>query len=124
MASDKVNYPEVGGIAQAIKYQIRTGGFWDGLTGSSKELLDQIATAIARMVAGDGTHWDAIIGYAHAAKPGTEKAEPEPSHNDGGHHYGQGPAAPPAREKGQDELSDAVQRLARDRVQRNQGELR
>ena len=78
MASDKVNYPEVGGIAQAIKYQIRTGGFWDGLTGSSKESLDQIATAIARMVAGDGVHWDAIIGYAHAAKPGTEKAEPEP----------------------------------------------
>ena len=77
MASDKVNYPEVGGIAQAIKYQIRTGGFWDGLTGSSKESLDQIATAIARMVAGDGVHWDAIIGYAHAAKPGTEKAEPE-----------------------------------------------
>ena len=72
MASDKVNYPEVGGIAQAIKYQIRTGGFWDGLTGSSKESLDQIATAIARMVAGDGVHWDAIIGYAHAAKPGTD----------------------------------------------------
>ena len=77
MASDKVNYPEVGGIAQAIKYQIRTGGFWDGLTGSSKESLDQIATAIARTVSGDGVHWDAIIGFAHAAKPGTEKAEPD-----------------------------------------------
>ncbi len=69
MASDKVNYAEVGAIAQAMKYQIRTGGFWDELPGSAKESLDQIATAIARIVAGDGEHWDAIIGYAHAAKP-------------------------------------------------------
>jgi acyl-CoA-binding protein len=105
LASDKVNYPEVGGIAQAIKYQIRTGGFWDGLTGSSKESLDQIATAIARMVAGDGVHWDAIIGYAHVAKPGTDDLNERVR------------LEPPTREKGQ-ELEDAMQRLARDRVSR------
>ena len=99
MATDKVNYREVGVIAQAIKYQIRTGEFWEGMGGSAKESLDQIATAIARMVAGSETHWDAIIGFAHAAKPGTD--EPEP-----------------AREKGQTELEDAMQRLARDRVSR------
>ena len=98
MASDKVNYREVGVIAQSIKATLRGGEFWEGMGGSTKESLDQIATAIARMVAGDGTHWDAIIGYAHVAKPGTDE--------------------PPAREKGQDELSDAVQRLARDRVSR------
>ena len=62
MASDKVNYREVGVIAQAIKATLRGGEFWDGMGGSAKESLDQIATAIARMVAGDGTHWDAIIG--------------------------------------------------------------
>ena len=69
MASDKVNYPEVGIIAQAIKASIRDGAHWEGMDGSAKESLDQIATSIARMVSGDGTHWDAIIGYAHAAKP-------------------------------------------------------
>ena len=71
MASDKVNYPEAGSIAQAIKYQIRTGTRWDDRTPAEKESIDQIATALARMVVGDGAHWDAIIGYAHAAKPGT-----------------------------------------------------
>ena len=99
MASDKVNYREVGIIAQAIKASIRDGAHWEGMNGSAKESLDQIATSIARIVSGDGTHWDAIIGYAHAAKPGTD--EPEP-----------------AREKGQTELEDAMQRLARDRVSR------
>ena len=72
MASDKVNYPEVGGIAQAIKFQIRTGGFWDELGGAAKESLDQIATAMARTVCGDGMHWDGIVGFAQAAKPGTD----------------------------------------------------
>ena len=69
MASDKVNYVEVGAIAQAIKFQIRTGGFWDELSGAAKESLDQIATAMARMVCGDGVHWDGIVGFAQAAKP-------------------------------------------------------
>jgi hypothetical protein len=73
MASDKVNYREVGVIAQAIKHQIREGEFWEGMGGPAKESLDQIATAIARMVAGDGTHWDAIISYAYVAKPGTDE---------------------------------------------------
>ena len=73
MASDKVNYREVGVIAQAIKASLRGGEFWDGMGGSAKESLDQIATAIARMVAGSETHWDAIIGFAHAAKPGTDE---------------------------------------------------
>jgi hypothetical protein len=73
MASDKVNYPEAGSIAQAIKYQIRTGSFWDTRSSAEKESLDQIATAIGRMVVGDGAHWDSIINYAHAAK----SAEPE-----------------------------------------------
>ena len=76
MASDKVNYPEVGGIAQAIKFQIRTGGFWDELGGAAKESLDQIATTMARTVCGDGMHWDGIIGFAQAAKPSsTEPAQ-------------------------------------------------
>jgi hypothetical protein len=76
MASDKVNFPEVGSIAQAMKYQIRAGTFWDDLTPAAKESLDQIATCIARTVVGDGAHWDAIIGFAQAAKPTT--AEPNP----------------------------------------------
>jgi hypothetical protein len=76
MASDKVNYPEAGSIAQAIKHQIRAGSFWDERLSAEKESLDQIATAIARMVVGDGVHWDAIINYAHAAKPGTDVVEP------------------------------------------------
>ena len=63
-----MNYVEVGAIAQAIKFQIRTGGFWDELGGAAKESLDQIATAIARMVAGDGTHWDAIIAYVRSSR--------------------------------------------------------
>ena len=107
MASDKVNYVEVGAIAQAIKFQIRTGEFWEGMGGSAKESLDQIATAIARMVAGDGVHWDAISAYAHVAKPGTDdpnervRAEPPAQPNE-----------PP------DELSDAMRRLAAQRAGR------
>ena len=69
-----MNYPEAATIAQALKREIRTGGFWEAMPGATKESLDQISTSIARMVAGDGVHWDAIIGYAHAAKPGTGDA--------------------------------------------------
>lgn len=73
MAIDKVNYADAASVAQVIKYEIRTGFGWSGLSSASKESLDQIATSIARMVAGDGVHWDAIIGYAHAASEKPEK---------------------------------------------------
>ncbi len=76
MASDKVNYPEASAIAQAIKYQIRIGGFWESLPGYAKESLDQIATAMARTVAGDGVHWDGISALAQAAKPTTNATAP------------------------------------------------
>ena len=76
MASDKVNFSDAASIAQAMKYQVRIGAHWDELTPAAKEVLDQIATAIARTVSGDGTHWDAIIGYAHVAKPGAEPEKP------------------------------------------------
>ena len=69
MASDKVNFADAAKIAQAIKDQIRTGSSWDNLSPAASEALDQIATSIARMVVGDGEHWDAIIGFAQAAKP-------------------------------------------------------
>ena len=72
MASDKVNFADAAAIAQALKHQIRSGKFWDDLTPAEKESLDQIATAIARTVAGDGVHWEAIIGFAHASKPGPD----------------------------------------------------
>ena len=77
MASDKVNYSDSATIAQALKFQIRSGKSWDDLTFAAKESLDQIATAIARTVSGDGGHWDAIIGFAQACRPGT--AEPTPT---------------------------------------------
>ena len=67
--SDKVNFADAARIAQALKFQIRSGNFWDDLPPASKESLDQIATSIARIVVGDGAHWDAIIGFAQAAKP-------------------------------------------------------
>ena len=67
--SDKVNFADAASIAQALKFQIRSGNFWDDLPPASKESLDQIATSIARIVVGDGAHWDAIIGFAQAAKP-------------------------------------------------------
>jgi hypothetical protein len=77
MASDNMNYPESGSIAQAMKHQIRSGSFWDSRTPAEKESIDQIATAIARMVVGDGAHWDSIINYAQAATliepPGLKK---------------------------------------------------
>jgi len=72
LASDKVNYPDAAGIAQAMKHQVRSGAFWDDLTAAAKESLDQIVTLIGRTVAGDGAHWDSIVGYAQAAKPADE----------------------------------------------------
>jgi hypothetical protein len=69
MATNKVNYPAIGGIAQAMKYQIRTGSSWDELSPAAKESLDQITTLIARMVSGESLHWDEIINYAQAARP-------------------------------------------------------
>ena len=69
-----------------MKYQLRTGKFWDELTPAAKETFDQIATACARSVSGDGAHWDGIIGFAHAAKPGppsrTNPVRAEPSEAD------------------------------------------
>jgi hypothetical protein len=56
-------------IAQAIKYQIRSGSGWDELSGASKEALDQMASCIARTVSGDGLHWDTIIELAQAVRP-------------------------------------------------------
>jgi hypothetical protein len=77
LVSDKVNSPfsDAASIAQALKYQIRTGKFWDDLSPAGKEALDQIATSIGRTVSGDGVHWDAIIGFAQVAKP-AEAAAP------------------------------------------------
>jgi hypothetical protein len=72
MKNDKMNFA---GIAQALKFQIRSGKAWDDLPSASKEALDQIATSIARTVSGDGVHWDGIIGFAQAAKPGTADVE-------------------------------------------------
>jgi len=69
MAIDKVNYQGMVAIAQAIKYQIRTGSSWEALSSAEQESLDQIATLIARMVSSEDAHWDGIIAYAHAATP-------------------------------------------------------
>jgi hypothetical protein len=103
MASDKIDFRSVGQIAQAMKYQARAGAGWENLPGAAQEAIDQILSSLARTVSsGQGAHWDGIMAYADSAKPGTD--EPEP--------------APPAREKGQGELEDAMQRLARDRVNR------
>jgi hypothetical protein len=81
LASGKIDYPEISGIAQAMKYQIRTGSAWKDLNSSTKESLDQILTSIARIVCGEGMHWDGIINYAQAAKPHTDdpNAVPPPS---------------------------------------------
>lgn len=68
-ANDKVNFLDVGAIAQALKFQIRSGKQWDDLTPAAKESLDQIATLIARIVSGESSHWDTIASYAQAAKP-------------------------------------------------------
>jgi hypothetical protein len=69
MGNDKMSFA---GIAQAMKHQIRSGAHWADLTPAAKESLDQIATSIARTVSGDGLHWDGIIGFAQAARLGTD----------------------------------------------------
>jgi hypothetical protein len=70
MANDKVNHQNTGAIAQAMKYQVRTGNGWDELSPAAKESIDQILSSIARTVSsGQGTHWDGIMAYADAAKP-------------------------------------------------------
>lgn len=79
MASDKVNFPEVGSIAQAIKHQIRSGNHWEDLAPAGKEALDQIATCIARIVSSDGMHWDGIIGFAQAAQAAMPPMKPTPT---------------------------------------------
>lgn len=78
MAIDKVDFAmmaraaaDVGSIAQALKFQIRSGREWDGLSPAAKESLDQIATLIARIVSGDNSNWDAIASYAQAVHPPT-----------------------------------------------------
>ena len=73
MAQDKVNFADAASIAQALKFQIRSGEHWDDLNPAAKESLDQIATSIARTVSGDGAHWDGIIGFAQAAKPSADE---------------------------------------------------
>ncbi len=78
MASDKVNFNEAAEIAQAFKSLIRAAKAWDELTPAAKESLDQIATAIARTVSGDGVHWDGIVGFAQAARP-TSPNDPAPT---------------------------------------------
>jgi len=76
--NDKVNFSDAASIAQALKFQIRSGKVWDELTPAAKESLDQIATAIARTVSGDGVHWDGIVRFAQmASQPGT--ADPVPT---------------------------------------------
>ena len=108
MASDKIDFRSVGQIAQAMKDQVRDGDGWQHLSSVARESIDQILSSIARMVtSGQSVHWDGIMAYADSAKPATA-AEVEP----------------PPREKGQDELIDAMQRLAKDRVQRNTGDSR
>jgi hypothetical protein len=73
MENDKMNFA---GIAQAMKFQIRSGLGWDDLSPAGKEALDQIATSIARTVSGDGVHWDGIIGFAQvASRPGPADVE-------------------------------------------------
>lgn len=68
MENSKPSFSDVGVIAQALKFQIRSGKQWDDLTPAAKEALDQIATAIARIVVGESQHWDGIISFAQAAR--------------------------------------------------------
>jgi hypothetical protein len=84
LAIDKVDHQGVGGIAQAMKYQVRTGAGWDELSSAAKESIDQILSSIARTVSsGQGAHWDGIIAYAHAAKPSTEDPVSVPARKPG-----------------------------------------
>lgn len=68
MANDKTLFADIGTTAQALKHQIRSGRQWDDLSPAAKESLDQIATAIARIVSGE-SDWELIINFARAAKP-------------------------------------------------------
>ena len=57
-------------IAQAIKYQLRQGVNWEDLSLVHREALDNIATKIARILAGDPNNldvWTDVIGYATLA---------------------------------------------------------
>lgn len=78
MATDRSNFGDVGVIAQAIKFQMRSGKRWEELTPAAMEALDQIATSIARIVTGEVApqHWDSIISFAQAAKPVAEMPPP------------------------------------------------
>ena len=58
-----------------MKFHIRTGSFWAGLTPAAAESIDQILTLIGRTVSGDGAHWDSIVGYAQAARPSADVAK-------------------------------------------------
>ena len=65
MASDKVNFGDVGSIAQVMKFQARSGEGWNDLSPQAREAIDQILSSIARTVAsGQGAHWDGIMAYA------------------------------------------------------------
>ena len=118
MASDKIDFRSVGQIAQAMKETVRDGDGWQHLSSVARESIDQILSSIARMVtSGQSVHWDGIMAYADSAKPATAAVEPEALKTDRSQDYPY--TTPPVREKGQDELIDAMQRLAKDRVQRN-----
>jgi hypothetical protein len=83
MANPKVDHQSVGSIAQAMKYQVRTGDAWDNLSGAAKESIDQILSSIARTVSsGQGVHWDGIMAYADAAKPRTDDPHAVPPPQD------------------------------------------
>jgi hypothetical protein len=101
MDIDKVNYQEMGAIAQVIKHQMRTGLCWTERSSAEQESLDQIATLIARMVSGDDdAHWNGIIAYASAATT---------------------PAEPPMGSIERVDIDGDIRRLAREVPQRNGG---
>jgi hypothetical protein len=78
MASDNMNHPNIGSIAQAMKYQARTGDGWGDLSPVAQESIDQILSSIARMVStGQSVHWDGVMAYADAAN-GTVYPASEP----------------------------------------------
>jgi hypothetical protein len=53
-------------IAQLLKAVLRRGKNWEGLGPDGKEALEQVATAIARILTGDATdaqHWTGAAAY-------------------------------------------------------------
>ncbi len=66
-------------IAQALKYQVRSGVAWADLSSSDKESIDLICTKMARWVCGgndDGKQNDTlndIAGYARLSLPPERK---------------------------------------------------